>query len=139
MSSDVAVLYVEDDLLSVEIMDFLLRADMGLQFVTIWKDSSDFTERMEALTPKPDIIFLDIHMRPFDGFEMLKTLRQMDHFRSIPIVAMTASVMNEEVYMLRTAGFSGAIGKPIDQLEFPELFERILRGEAVWRITSTIR
>jgi CheY-like chemotaxis protein len=139
MSKDLAVLYVEDDPLSVEIMDFLLREDMELKHVTIWKDSSDFTERMEALDPKPNVIFLDIHMRPIDGFEMLKTLREIDHFRSIPVVAMTASVMNEEVQMLRTVGFSGAIGKPIDQLEFPELFERILRGEAVWRITSTIR
>lgn len=135
MPRDVTVLYVEDDPLSIEVMDFLLREDMGLSHVFIWDSSDDFVARVEALNPKPDVIFLDIHMRPHNGFEMLNYLRQMSGFGDTPIVAMTASVMNEEVQTLRAAGFSGAIGKPIDQVEFPEIFERILRGEAVWRIT----
>jgi two-component system cell cycle response regulator DivK len=136
MPHNVAVLYVEDDPLSIEIMDFLLRDDMGLSHVTIWDDSANFSERVAALDPKPDIIFLDIHMRPINGFEMLAILRQMEDFYNTPIVAMTASVMNEEVQTLRNAGFDGAIGKPIDQIEFPDLFERILRGDAIWRITG---
>lgn len=136
MPNDVTVLYVEDDPLSIEVMEFLLREDMGLSDVFIWDSSADFVTRVETLVPKPDVIFLDIHMRPHNGFEMLNFLRQMNGYGATPIVAMTASVMNEEVQTLRTAGFSGAIGKPIDQIEFPELFERILRGEAVWHITS---
>ncbi len=135
MPRDVAVLYVEDDPLSIEVMDFLLREDMALSHVSIWNNSQDFRARVEALDPKPNVIFLDIHMHPHNGFEMLNMLRDIDGFRDTPIVAMTASVMNEEVQTLKSAGFDGAIGKPIDQVEFPELFERILRYEVIWRIT----
>ena len=68
--------------------------------------------RIEALPSVPDVIFLDIHMKPHDGFEMLTRLRQHPIFAASTIIAVTASVMNEEVDRLREAGFNGAIGKP---------------------------
>ncbi len=136
MSDYPVVLYVEDDSSSREIMEFLLLYDIGLSQVTIWENSADFQIKMEQLASKPDIIFLDIHMKPYSGFEMLEILRQMDDYRDTPIIAMTASVMNEEVQTLKDHGFDGAIGKPIDQLSFPDMLNKILKGERIWRITS---
>jgi hypothetical protein len=49
-------------------------------------------------------------------------------------VALTASVMNEEVHKLREAGFHSVIAKPIDVDTFPDLLHRIVGGETVWRI-----
>jgi CheY-like chemotaxis protein len=72
-------------------------------------------------------------MQPYDGFEVLKQLRANAVFSASRIVALTASVMNEEVQMLRDAGFDGVIGKPVDRVAFPDLLERIVRGEKVWR------
>jgi len=40
--------------------------------------------------------------------------------------------MNEEVELLRTAGFDGVIGKPINHATFPDLLMRILKGEKIW-------
>jgi two-component system sensor histidine kinase TorS len=51
-----------------------------------------------------------------------------------PIVALTASVMNEEVEQLKDAGFNGVIPKPIDMDGFPDLIEAILDGKDVWRV-----
>jgi CheY-like chemotaxis protein len=104
--------------------------------VTIFENSENFTERVIALEPKPDIVFLDIHVKPYSGFEMLKVLRQFEWGNKIPIVALTASVMNEEIYELRTAGFNGCLAKPIHLASFPGTIERILLGEAIWRIIS---
>jgi CheY-like chemotaxis protein len=136
MSDYPVVLYLEDDPSSREVMEFLLVYDLELSHVTIWKDSTDFITKLEALFPRPDVVFLDIHMRPHSGFEMLEMLRQRDDYRKIPVIAITASVMNEEVQKLREAGFNGAIAKPIDQLAFPTILKRILNGEEVWRIIS---
>jgi two-component system, cell cycle response regulator DivK len=129
-----AVLYVEDDTQSRRLMKMLLTGRMKLPHVTIFEDSTDFLSRVNALDPKPDLIFLDIHMLPITGFEMLKMLRDQEWSRTIPVVALTASVMNEEVQTLRTAGFNSCLAKPIDLATFPDTFERILAGEALWRI-----
>jgi CheY-like chemotaxis protein len=52
------------------------------------------------------------------------------------VVALTASVMNEEVEQLRAAGFHSCLAKPIDIDTFPDVLNRILDGESVWRILA---
>jgi CheY-like chemotaxis protein len=129
-----AVLYVEDDPQSRKLMSILLKNRMKLSDVTILEDSQNFVANVTAIDPKPDVILLDIHMRPHNGFEMLEMLRQIETFSDTPIVALTASVMNEEVQKLRSIGFNGCLAKPIDLQTFPETLERILDGETIWRI-----
>jgi CheY-like chemotaxis protein len=134
MKKDLSILYVEDDAMSRMVMEMLLKGRMQLEHVTIFEDSSDFMNKAAAIVPPPDVIFLDIHMQPLDGFEMLALLRASTTFDVTPIVAMTASVMNEEVVKLQTSGFDGCIAKPIDKNSFPQLLDRILQGEKVWSI-----
>lgn len=134
MSTFPAVLYVEDNAQSRRLMQMMLCKKLGLKYVTIWKDSEDFAMRINHLEPCPDLIFLDIHIEPYNGFEMFRMLRQHPAFRKTPIVAMTASVMDDEIDQLRIYGFNGCIGKPFDLMKFPNDMNRLLRGEAVWRI-----
>ena len=134
MTQNPAVLYIEDDTQSREVMEVLLIHVMGLSNVSIFEDSADFLARAKQLQPRPDVVLLDIHIRPHNGFEMLQAFRQDAVFRSVPIVALTASVMNEEVQRLRQAGFSGTLAKPIDMDTFPALLSRLLSGENIWRI-----
>jgi CheY-like chemotaxis protein len=134
MDKQPAVLYVEDDANSRRLMSMLLRRRMALANVTILENSENFLERVQELNPKPDIIFLDIHLKPYNGFEMLAMLHQLDWIEERPIIALTASVMNEEVHQLRTLGFNGCLAKPLDMSNFPETFARLLAGEAIWRI-----
>jgi CheY-like chemotaxis protein len=115
-------------------MHLLLAVDMGLSSVTIFEDSTNFQTQVQKLNPRPDVIFLDIHVRPSDGFEMLDILRSLEDFNKVPVVALTASVMNEEVERLRTAGFNGCLAKPIDAEAFPDILQHILKGETIWRI-----
>jgi len=128
------VVYVEDDELSRMVLQLVLQDGMNLEDVLILPNSQNFKEKMRSLAFVPDIFLLDIHMDPIDGFEMLSILRSISTFKSIPIVALTASVMNEEVDLLRQAGFNGVIGKPIDEVNFPDLLLRLINGESVWTI-----
>ena len=128
-----AFLYIDDDAMGREIMGMLL-ASQGYSQHTIFEDSSDFLARVEALMPQPDVFFLDVHVEPFNGFEMLAMLRSNPTFGKKTIVAVTASVMNEEVAQLKNAGFDGAIGKPLDFDNFGSLVEAILAGKEVWYV-----
>ncbi|RPI97723.1 MAG: response regulator, partial [Chloroflexi bacterium] len=110
--TDEVILYFEDDPLSREVMKVCLTRGMGYHNVWIFEDSADFENRLNSAGMKPDIIFLDIHMEPIDGFAMLKLVRQSETYQSTKVIALTASVMNEEVTILREAGFDGVIAKP---------------------------
>lgn len=131
---DPVIVYFEDDTLSREVMLTCLTRGIGYRNVTIFEDSQDFQQRLEALESQPDVIFLDIHMEPLDGFAMLNLIRQHETYHATRVIALTASVMNEEVRMLKEAGFDGVIAKPLDYDTFPDTLRRILRGEQVWHI-----
>ena len=131
-----AILYVEDDARSRKVMNLLLRGSTGLSEVTILENSEDFLTKAQAMKPAPDVIFLDIHVQPHNGFEMLKMLKADPMLKGVPVVALTASVMNEEIDQLRQAGFDGCLAKPIDADSFPETLERIKGGEFVWQIIN---
>ena len=130
----VSFLYVEDDLSSRHVMELILTKAVQVKTLTIFEDSVDFLPRLKKLTPVPDIILLDIHVEPYDGFEMLKMIREDEIFHHCKIIALTASVMNEEVNAMREKGFDGTISKPIRMTEFPELMRRVVAGDAVWHI-----
>lgn len=136
MNKDVNILYVEDEVMSRQVMRLMLVNEMEMSNVTIFEDSTDFMNRVSALDSQPELILLDIHMTPYTGFEMLEMLRAQDEFAETPIIALTASVMNEEIAKLKSAGFDGCISKPINMDEFPTQLELIMQGQKLWRITN---
>jgi CheY-like chemotaxis protein len=131
---DPVILYFEDDALSREVMQACLTRGMGYHNVSIFEDSTDFENRLRSVGSKPDVVFLDIHIEPIDGFAMLRQIRQSETYQSTKVIALTASVMNEEVKLLKDAGFDGVIAKPLDYDTFPSVLHRILKGEQVWHI-----
>src|SRR5688572_26055993 len=120
--------------MSRKVMEFILENLVGGQHYTIFEDSDNFLERVESLSPPPTVIFLDIHVSPHDGFAMLELLREHPDFYDAKIIAVTASVMNEEIKQLKQAGFDSCIAKPINADLFPALLDRILSGEQVWSV-----
>ena len=134
MFDNISFLYVDDDQNSCQVMELIMEKVMGVKNLVIFGDSTDFLARAKALKPRPSIILLDIHMAPYSGFEMLSMIRADIELQSITVIALTGSVMSEEVAELRNKGFDGAISKPLSVAVFPKLIERIIAGETVWHI-----
>ena len=128
------LLYVEDDVLSQSVMRIALRMNPGIFALTLFADSHDFEQRLLSLAPQPDLILLDIHVKPYSGFEMLKIIHQHPEYQTTPVVALTASVMNEEIQTLQDAGFQSVVSKPLNIDEFPDLIQRIRNGEQIWYV-----
>ena len=128
------LLCVEDDPSNRLVMKLLVEKTLNPKYYAIFEDSTDFLPRVRNLPARPDIILLDIHVAPFNGFQMLQMIRKDPVYFDTKVVALTASVMNEEVERLRKSGFDGAIGKPITLSTFPIVVERILNGESIWQV-----
>jgi two-component system cell cycle response regulator DivK len=126
-----SILYVEDDPASCRLMTLLANTLEGAK-ITVFDTSENFLDRIGALPAAPDVIFLDIHITPHNGYELLKMLRSRSDFKGTPVIAMTASVMATDVEELRKAGFDGLIGKPIRKKAFSEQLQKILSGDPVW-------
>ena len=135
MPTPPTLVYVEDDPSSIKIMKLIVENVMKIPSLTIFQGSKDFPEKINNLKEPPTIFLLDIHIAPYDGFEMLSILRADKRFKKSKIIAVTASVMGEEVDQLKYSGFDGAISKPLNISTFPDLIARVVKGENVWFIS----
>lgn len=79
-----------------------------------------------ACTNQPDLILLDIRLPDIDGLEVLRRLRSLPETQDIPIVAMTAQAMPDEVDRFVAAGCTGYIQKPISLQIFRDEVRRHL-------------
>jgi CheY-like chemotaxis protein len=71
-----------------------------------------------ASKEKPDIILMDVRLPDMRGTEAAKILRQYKETRDIPIIFVTASVMQEDVKSLKDIPHTGYISKPINTHTF---------------------
>jgi two-component system cell cycle response regulator DivK len=71
-----------------------------------------------ARESKPDLILMDIHLPGMSGIEALKVLRAEVATAAIPVIAVTASVMQQDRKQITEAGFDAYVGKPINLKEF---------------------
>lgn len=135
---DVIVLLVEDDPSNI------LVAQKMLQFIGIRHcvtlDSGpaalDFI-RQQGNSPQPqriDLMLLDVRMPEIDGFMLLKEIRKVPAWAATPVMALTASIMPDEVAAVEQAGFNSLVGKPLNIDRFPDQIRRVLAGERVWEL-----
>ena len=81
-----------------------------------------------AAERKPDLILMDIQLPGMNGIDALKALRASPVTASIPVIAVTASVMAQDRKHITEAGFDAYLGKPLDLKEFLETVKRMLEA-----------
>lgn len=81
-----------------ELMDYLLRRDQ-------------YSALLDS--PRPGLILLDLNMPKMDGREALKEIKSNPSLRQIPIVVLTTSKAEEDIYGTYDLGASSFITKPV--------------------------
>ncbi|MDM8541251.1 response regulator [Desulfococcaceae bacterium HSG9] len=97
-----------DDMTDIDIIE----AENGAEAVSL-------TEQRQ-----PDIILMDIKMPVMDGYQAIKRIKAIEHLKSVPIIAVTASAMKQEDKKIKLAGFDAYITKP---LRISDLFYQLAR------------
>ena len=68
-----------------------------------------------------DLILMDVKMPVMDGYEATRALRSMEGYtKGVPILALTANAIPEQLERCRNAGMDDCITKPIDSEELME-------------------
>ena len=81
-----------------------------------------------ARARKPDLILMDIQLPGMSGIEALKALRAEPATAAIPVVAITASVMQQDRQQIMSAGFDGFIEKPINLRGLLDNVQQAVKG-----------
>lgn len=100
------ILLVEDDPLNVELFESVLESD-GHEIVT----ERDGAAGEQRASDRFDLVLLDVQLPKKNGLEVCRSLRARG--LRIPIVALSASVLPEEVARTKSAGFDDFLSKPI--------------------------
>jgi CheY-like chemotaxis protein len=89
-----------------------------LQFVADGEELLDYLHRRgnyadPASSPRPGVILLDLNMPRKDGREALREIKSDPQLRSIPIVVLTTSKAEEDIYRSYDLGVNSFITKPV--------------------------
>ncbi|NPA55710.1 MAG: response regulator [Epsilonproteobacteria bacterium] len=102
------ILLTEDNQTNQEIILGLLE-DSGI-IIDIANNGQEALEKFK--TNKYELIFMDLQMPIMDGYEATKLIRAID--KDIPIVALTANAMKEDIEKTKKAGMNKHLNKPIN-------------------------
>ncbi|HEY6245349.1 MAG TPA: response regulator [Pyrinomonadaceae bacterium] len=64
--------------------------------------------------PRPGLILLDLNMPRKDGREALKEIKAQPELRTIPVVVLTTSQAEEDIYRTYDLGVNSFITKPVN-------------------------
>ncbi len=72
-----------------------------------------------------DLVFLDIRLPEIDGWETLKQIKKIN--ANIPVIAISAIAISENLYKYNQAGFDGFISKPFNNFKIQEIVNFYLK------------
>ena len=103
------VLLVEDNEMNQELaLDLLSKNNIKVSLANNGLEALDILEQ-EIF----DIVLMDVQMPVMDGYEATKQIRAQERFKDLPVIAMTANVMVDDVEQAKVVGMDNHIGKPI--------------------------
>jgi PAS domain S-box-containing protein len=100
-------------------------ATNGQEAIALWQDW------------KPDFIWMDMRMPVLDGYEATRQIKACDRDQKTIIIALTASVFEEEKATVLAAGCDGFLRKPFREAEIFETIAHFLDIEYVYAESFT--
>lgn len=121
------ILYIEDNFDNRLLVRRILMAS-DYEFVVEEADNAVKGIEMACNNP-PDLILMDISMPEMDGLAATAHIRNIPELNHVPIVALTANVMQGDKERTLEAGCDGYIPKPIDVDRFPHEVNDYIRSQ----------
>ena len=118
-----SVLYVEDNLPNVDLMQSVLEMRSEISLLTAMQGRRALEIAREV---HPDVILLDVHLPDIGGDEVLRRLRASRDTADIPVVMISADATQRQIERLLELGAHAYITKPLKVREFLRILDSIL-------------
>ena len=119
------ILLVEDNLVNQSVMEAMLRSlgfDVGL--------ATDGAEAVELISQQPfDAVLMDCRLPLVDGYEATRRIRQLPQGEGLPIIALTANVLEGDRERCLAAGMNDYLSKPFKRTDLQLTLRRWLPGQ----------
>ena len=109
------ILVVEDNQLNLKLIRDVLVFE-GFDVLTAQSGEEGVTL---AAAEGPDLVLMDLQLPGIGGHEALLRMRADPRCSSVPVVAVTAFAMKDDIERAELAGFDGYIAKPISVRALP--------------------
>lgn len=137
------ILYAEDNLNDIELTLAAFKESNLANRIDVVRDGEEALDYLffrgrysERDRCAPSFVLLDIKMPKVDGMEVLKAIRQSPEYKNLPVIMLTSSQMESDVYKSYESGANGFVVKPIDFGEFVKAVKGIGYFWAILNTTS---
>lgn len=117
-----AVLYIEDDDISREIVVMFLKNNYQID------TASDSNEAVKKLgSKKYAAVLMDINLgRGLSGLELVKGIKKMEGYKDVPVIAATAFALREDEKKIMASGCTHYITKPFTKNALLDLLAKAI-------------
>ena len=124
------ILLVEDSPGDVMLIEEVLRDSKVRNRLYVVKDGEqamEFVRRQgaHARAPRPDLILLDLNLPRKSGREVLQEVKSDPDLKSIPVVVLTSSKLEEDIVKSYESQVNAYIIKPVDFHQFAKVMQEI--------------
>lgn len=127
------ILHAEDEPAHAAIVRIALQrnvSDVQLRQVNDGRAVLDYLYRrgsyeVPAVSPRPDLIILDLRMPHVSGLEVLAIVKKDPKLQTIPAVVLTTSDVEEDRSKAHTCGVDGYLTKPVDFDRFVDMIKQL--------------
>jgi CheY-like chemotaxis protein len=119
--SQLSCIYVEDQVDSQTLFKVQMKELKDIQFAINFEDALPLLTKYHF-----DFIVVDINLPgDYNGLDILRIIRRMHEYESIPVIAVTAYLMPDDKEKFIRAGFSDFIPKPVFKEKMMDSLEKI--------------
>ena len=130
------VLYIEDDVANVQLVERLLMQRPNINVMTSLLGSVGIELAQEY---RPDLILLDVHLTDLHGFEVLERLQGDSRTVDIPVVVLSADATTWQRRRFRNAGVYDYLSKPLNLQQLLDVIDQHVGARAASQVLANAR
>lgn len=126
----IEILLVEDNPADINLTQIAIRESKivnNLSIVRNGVEAIDFLKKKGEFTnvSRPDLILLDLNLPKKDGFDVLIEIKGDNDLKSIPVVVLSVSQTQEDIFKSYKLHANCYVNKPLDMKEFNKIVKSI--------------
>lgn len=126
MNTEFTIFYTDDD---AEDLEFFKEASSELGYklnVITQNNGKKLLYDLDNPPPNPHVIFLDLNMPGFSGFDVLQEIRNSINYKNFPIIVFSTSSDDQTITKSRELGATYYIPKPTDFDRLKKIIKYVL-------------